>query len=82
VEGVSPPAIWLIAWLDAWHDCRPHVDIEDLRPVPPRKSVGFLVKQDGQYCYLAVTLDADGEVGQVMQIPLGCIQRMSKMREV
>lgn len=70
---------WQVSWLDAWHDCRPHIGLEDIGPEPLRTSVGFLVKEDEKYIYLAATLDSDGLVGQVLKIPRGCIGGMSPL---
>jgi hypothetical protein len=71
--GEVKDTIWIVTWLDAWHDPRPHIEVAELKPEPARTSVGFLVQDDDEYLYLAATLDSDGLVGEVLKIPKGCV---------
>ena len=74
--------IYLVTWLDAWSDHATHIPIEELRPEPPRRSVGFLVKEDKQYLYLATSFNGGGYIGGWLKIPRVCVVRRSRLRRV
>lgn len=72
---VSPPRPCQVTWLDAWHDSRSLIEVGEIGPEPPRTSVGFLVKFDAKYLYLALTYDNDGSMGGLLKIPWGCVEK-------